>query len=300
MAESSINCVPCKISQLKPKLKGWKVEVFFKKFTSEVGETHYENRTLTGRRCVFELRDDSGRIDLVAFDEDVKKLESFELKTDTKYCIWGAEVHLAKKEFAYPNRKHELRFNEKTNIKPVKGGLSLREIKTPHRGVATKDPKPTNFEPTPMMNIDVGKPKLPFNVLGILQETSELKRKQNRKSGKEFLTIRLTLIDTTGTVDVYVIGKEEQLNELTELQGKVIGLVGCIWKKYGKVNIISSYWSKVFKEEDLPENTRDTVKVLKEIWEKRGTTSEKKKTKSKKRSKAEGLTEDMEKLHVNK
>lgn len=72
------------------------MEVFFKLFTSEVGETHYENRTLTGRRCVFELRDDSGRIDLVAFDEDVKKLESFELKIDTKvrfiiqnkeYCI---------------------------------------------------------------------------------------------------------------------------------------------------------------------------------------------------------------------
>lgn len=50
-----------------------------------------------------------------------------------------------------------------------------------------------------------------IDVLGILQETSELKRKQNRKSGKEFLTIRLTLIDTTGTVDVYVIGKEEQV-----------------------------------------------------------------------------------------
>lgn len=33
---------------------------------------------------MFELSDDSGRIDLVAFDENVKKLESFELKTDTK------------------------------------------------------------------------------------------------------------------------------------------------------------------------------------------------------------------------
>lgn len=51
---------------------------------SSVGETSYRNIFSTGRRCVFELSDDSGRINLVAFNEDVKKLESFELKNNTK------------------------------------------------------------------------------------------------------------------------------------------------------------------------------------------------------------------------
>lgn len=53
-------------------------------------------------------------------------------------------------------------FNRKTDIKPVEGGHSLREIETPSSDVASKDPKPTIFDPTPMENIDVGKPELHF------------------------------------------------------------------------------------------------------------------------------------------
>lgn len=52
---------------------------------------------------------------------------------------------------------------------------------------------------------------LNIGVLGILQETAEPIRKKNRKSGKEFLSMKLSLSDTTGTVDVSVIGNEEQV-----------------------------------------------------------------------------------------
>lgn len=55
-----------------------------KSSTTKERETQYENINLTGRRFVLELSDDSGRIDLVAFDEDAKKLESFNFKNDTK------------------------------------------------------------------------------------------------------------------------------------------------------------------------------------------------------------------------
>lgn len=55
-----------------------------KSSTPEERETHYEKIALRGRRCVFELSDDSGRINLVAFEENVEILESFELKNDTK------------------------------------------------------------------------------------------------------------------------------------------------------------------------------------------------------------------------
>lgn len=43
-----------------------------------------EKIALRGRRCVFELSDDSGRINLVAFEENVDTFQSFEFKNDTK------------------------------------------------------------------------------------------------------------------------------------------------------------------------------------------------------------------------
>lgn len=52
---------------------------------------------------------------------------------------------------------------------------------------------------------------LNIDVLGILQETAEPIRKENRKSGQEFFSMKLRLSDTTGTVDVYVIGNEEHV-----------------------------------------------------------------------------------------
>lgn len=48
--------------------------------TPEKSDTFYVNKDLSGRRCVYELTDDSGRIDLVAFEEDAKRLESLELE----------------------------------------------------------------------------------------------------------------------------------------------------------------------------------------------------------------------------
>lgn len=55
-----------------------------KSSTPEERETHYEKIALRGRRCVFELSDDSGRINLVAFEENVDTFQSFEFKNDTK------------------------------------------------------------------------------------------------------------------------------------------------------------------------------------------------------------------------
>lgn len=50
-----------------------------------------------------------------------------------------------------------------------------------------------------------------IDVLGILQETAEMIENRNSKSEEPFLSMKLSLIDKTGVVNVSVIGTENQV-----------------------------------------------------------------------------------------
>lgn len=78
------------------------------------------------------------------------------------YLIWGATVTPVNKEFSFPDREYELKFNDRTTIKPAEGSHSLRAIETPSSDAATKDPKPTTLDPIKLKNVTEGEPELPF------------------------------------------------------------------------------------------------------------------------------------------
>lgn len=50
-------------------------------------EREYENKSVKGKRCVYELADESGEIDLIAFDENAKRLESIFNESQVRFII---------------------------------------------------------------------------------------------------------------------------------------------------------------------------------------------------------------------
>lgn len=52
--------------------------------TRDESRKEYTRIVWSGRRCVYKLKDDSGEINLVAFNESAKALESYKLKENVK------------------------------------------------------------------------------------------------------------------------------------------------------------------------------------------------------------------------
>lgn len=55
--------------------------------TPAPNEREYENKSVKGKRCVYELADESGEIDLIAFGENAKILESIFNESQVRFII---------------------------------------------------------------------------------------------------------------------------------------------------------------------------------------------------------------------
>lgn len=292
------------IKDLKPGLENWKIKVKSKLTTPAPNEREYENKSVKGKRCVYELTDESGDIDIIAFNENAKRLDS-KFNESQEFFVWGAKITTANKEYSFPDREYELKFDDDTVIEPVEGGLSLRGNETPRsHEMGAKQPQQNIFDPIPLNKVTKGKPDQMFQVLGFLEESLELEEKTNSKSKDTFFRKTLRLSDGEKTIDVSVIGEPEKLEELKNLNGQVIGLGGCAWRKEYATWFISARFKNLYKEDDCLQLAKDKVMELKKNGKKEGTTSqnmtEEKKTKRKKHSKDEGLTEVMGKLDLKK
>lgn len=62
----------------------WKIKVNLTLSTRNESQKEYMRKEQSGRRCVYQLEDDSGKINLVAFDEYAKALESYQLKENVQ------------------------------------------------------------------------------------------------------------------------------------------------------------------------------------------------------------------------
>lgn len=65
----------------------WKIKVNSKLTTRAPHEREYENKSVKGKRCVYELADESGEIDLIAFNENAKRLESIFNESQVRFII---------------------------------------------------------------------------------------------------------------------------------------------------------------------------------------------------------------------
>lgn len=262
------------IKDLEPGLENWKIKVNSKLTTPAPHEREYENKSVKGKRCVYELADESGEIDLIAFDENAKRLESI-FNESQEYFVWGAKITTANKEYSLPNREYELKFDDHTVIKPVEGDLSLRGNETPRsHEMGAKQPQKTQFDPIPLNKVTYGKPENHFQVLGFLDKSSELEDNKNSQSGKKFNTKTLYLSDRRKTIEVSVIGKPEELDKLKEFKGQVIGLGGCAWKMEYNPGFISARFRNLYQEDECLELAKDKVMELKKHGKKEGTTLE--------------------------
>lgn len=55
--------------------------------TPAPNEREYENKSVKGKRCVYELTDESGDIDIIAFNENAKRLDSKFNESQVRFII---------------------------------------------------------------------------------------------------------------------------------------------------------------------------------------------------------------------
>eukprot|EP00105_Crassostrea_gigas_P031286 XP_011453937.1 PREDICTED: uncharacterized protein LOC105346885 [Crassostrea gigas] len=279
------------IAKLTTKLKHWKIRVKFKlSLTPTEKKKEFKNLNKSGRHCAYILEDESGQIRLFAFDDIATRLESYDIQMDDgqEYFIWGAEIKVADKGFYSYGHKYQLKFLKSAGIRPVEGELSMKEngatssatASTSHIAKTTgaEDTKKIKlaFDPVPLEEVENYKSEPHFDVLGIIKECSVPEHKQQETS--QFFVKNMRLIDTTGEVNISVSAKKKiELKKLTELKDKVIGLVGCEWKEYGK-DVICAKLKNLIEEKELPQSSLAKARKLKEFDEQRPKPSRRKET----------------------
>ncbi|XP_062620350.1 replication protein A 70 kDa DNA-binding subunit-like [Saccostrea cucullata] len=285
-----------KIDKITSKISTrWKIKATVRIQTDTEEKKSWRNKNGEGQRFAVIFQDDSGEIRGVAFGKIAEELES-EFENNKEYYITGigADINVANKDYKKYHKKYEFKFQRKPLIEPVDvpsqsqdSGISdtASSSRSSHTASSSSSShtaslsgssqwstgsavrKPVHFDPVNVKEIH-GKPK-PSNQFDILGVVKKLSKADFRYDDEEKFYVKdIDLMDSTGEVTIGITTKKQKdLDFLKGVNDQIIGVIGCVWKVYGKKAVLTADKDHIYLESQVPESAKSQMEKLKE-WHK--------------------------------